>query len=145
VAGYSLAIPHHFPMIPGMSGRLLILFLAPAIALCLPSCGLIKVPFKVAGAVVEGTAKVSKKAYDASADALTKSDEEIAREAKEEAAKEAKQQQGNKILPPVESRRAEAPADAPGLIAPPPDYLPPLPGTEQPLPDDSSVPYEGQP
>lgn len=61
-------------------------------ALPLASCGLIKLPFKVAGAVVEGGAYVGKKAYDASADALTKSDEEKAAAAEKKAAKQAKKE-----------------------------------------------------
>lgn len=65
---------------------------AALFALPLASCGLIKLPFKVAGAVVEGGAYVGKKAYDASADALTKSDEEKAAAAEKKAAKQAKKE-----------------------------------------------------
>lgn len=64
--------------------------LAALASLSLASCGLIKLPFKVAGAVVEGGAYVGKKAFDASADALTKSDEEKAAAAEKKARKQAK-------------------------------------------------------
>ena len=110
----------------------------------LSSCGLVKAPFKVAGAVVEGTAKVGKKAYDKSANAFKKSDEEKAEEAKEKEEKEAKEK--------AEQQKKDA-ANAPANPVPPAvspetmpsdDYLPPLPGTDQPLPDDSAVPYQGQ-
>lgn len=111
----------------------------------LSSCGLVRAPFKVAGAVVEGTAKVGKKAYDKSANAFKKSDEEKAEEAKEEAEKEAKEKAGEKkaqakILP---QDPAQQPAPPPEPL-PSDDYLPPLPGTDQPLPDDAPVPYQGQ-
>lgn len=109
----------------------------------LPSCGLVKAPFKVAGAVVEGTAKVGKKAYDKSADVFTKSDEEKAEDAKEEAEKEAKEKAEQK------KKEAKLPPQNPALqptseALPSDDYLPPLPGTDQPLPDDAAVPYQAQ-
>jgi hypothetical protein len=112
----------------------------------LPSCGLVKAPFRVAGAVVEGTAKVGKKAYDKSASAFTKSEEEKAQEAKEKAEKEAKEEAEQKkkdaATLPVEG---VAPVSGPAPEAlPSDDYLPPLPGTEQALPDDAPVPYQGQ-
>lgn len=112
----------------------------------LTSCGLVKAPFKVAGAVVEGTAKVGKKAYDRSADAFTKSDEEKAEEAKEEAEKEAKRELEEKKKEADAAKREGAvtpPGTTQGQI-PDDDYLPPLPETGQPLPDDAPVPYQGQ-
>ena len=111
----------------------------------LTSCGLVKAPFKVAGAVVEGTAKVGKKAYDKSADAFTKSDEEKAEEAKEEAEKEAKRESEEKKKE-AEAAKKEAvpPPDATQGQIPDDDYLPPLPETGQSLPDDAPVPYQGQ-
>lgn len=109
----------------------------------LTSCGLVKAPFKVAGAVVEGTAKVGKKAYDKSADAFTKSDEEKAEEAKEEAEKEAKRESEEKKKEAEAAKPVTPPGTTQGQI-PDDDYLPPLPETGQPLPDDAPVPYQGQ-
>jgi hypothetical protein len=90
--------------------------LAALATLPLASCGLIKLPFKVAGAVVEGGAYVGKKAYDASADALTKSDEEKAaaaeKKARKQAAKEAKDPAAKPDAKPAEPEMLpEAPAE----------------------------------
>lgn len=98
------------------------------LALPLASCGLIKLPFKVAGAVVEGTAHVGKKAYDASADALSKSDEEKAADAKRKAAKQAEKEGKDPAAEPAakpadpeilpEAPAEPAPAAEPELPAP---------------------------
>lgn len=131
-----------------MSERLFMPITAMALLVSLSSCGLVKLPFKVAGAVVEGTAKVGKKAYDKSADALTKSDEEKAKEAKEKEKKEAKekaeQQKKDAANPPANLPGNPVPPAVPQETTPSNDYLPPLPGTDQPLPDDAPVPYQGQ-
>ena len=91
-------------------------------ALPLASCGLIKLPFKVAGAVVEGGAYVGKKAYHASADALTKSDEEKAEAAEKKARKQAEKEAGKPTAkpaePPAETLPEPAPAAEPELPAP---------------------------
>jgi hypothetical protein len=88
----------------------------------LASCGLIKLPFKVAGAVVEGGAYVGKKAYHASADALTKSDEEKAEAAEKKARKQAEKEAGKPTAkpaePPAETLPEPAPAAEPELPAP---------------------------
>lgn len=101
---------------------------AGLLALPLASCGLIKLPFKVAGAVVEGGAYVGKKAYDASAAALTKSDEEKAEAAEKKAAKQAKEQARDPAAKPAakpaepeflpEAAAEPAPAAQPELPAP---------------------------
>lgn len=117
---------------------------AVMIAVAVPSCGLVRAPFKVAGAVVEGTARVGKKAYDKSAGAFKDSDEEKAAKAKEKEEKEAKEKAGEKGKDGAEPKPEDVPPGAPQEPAPPGDYLPPLPGTDQPLPDDSAVPYQGQ-
>jgi isoaspartyl peptidase/L-asparaginase-like protein (Ntn-hydrolase superfamily) len=115
-----------------------------ATALTFSSCGLIKVPFKVAGAVVEGTAHVGKKAYDASADAFGDSEEE-----KKEKAKKAKEEAEKKKAEDQETRKKEVEAHAAATQAseaappPPEDYLPDLPDPNQPLPEDP-VPYQAQ-
>ncbi|MCW1914586.1 hypothetical protein OJ996_13440 [Luteolibacter sp. GHJ8] len=130
-------------MLGSLAPRIILIVTLPL----LPSCGLVRAPFKVAGAVVEGTAKVGKKAYDKSANAFKKSDEEKPEEAKEEAEKEAKEKAGqtkarSKILP-QDPAQQPVPEPAPEPL-PSDDYLPPLPGTDQPLPDDAPVPYQGQ-
>lgn len=107
----------------------------------LPSCGLVKAPFRVAGAVVDGTAYVGKKAYDASAAPFKKTPEEKAQEEKEKAAKEAKEKKeadkkaaekaGGQSAPPV-------PADSQTQPAPPPP--PPLPEAEGQVPNNDYLP-----
>lgn len=89
------------------------------LAVPLASCGLIKLPFKVAGAVVEGGAYVGKKAYDASADALTKSDEEKAAAAEKKAAKQAKKEGKEQAAKPdAKPAEAEFLPEAPAEPAP---------------------------
>jgi hypothetical protein len=133
-------------MLRPMPGRpLLLAILATASTLPVSSCGLVKVPFKVAGAVVEGTAHVGKKAYDASADAFGDSEEE-----KKEKAKKKKEEAAKKQAEEKEARQKEVDAHAAATKAaadaatpPPDDYLPDLPDPNQPLPEDQ-VPYQGQ-
>jgi hypothetical protein len=55
------------------------LLLSCLLATGLPSCGLVKLPFRVAGAVVEGTADVSKAGYNASKKAFVMSEVEKAK------------------------------------------------------------------
>ncbi|WP_035612274.1 hypothetical protein [Haloferula sp. BvORR071] len=127
--------------------------------LSLPSCGLIKAPFKVAGAVVDGTAYVGKKAYDASSAPFKDTPEKKAakeKEKKEKEAKEAKEkaakegQGGTQPAPtPTPALPQANPSPAGNGLPPPPqdgqvpsnDYLPPLPA-DQPPPGNSSVPYQ---
>lgn len=115
------------------------LLIALTSAFALPSCGLIKLPFRVVGAVAKGTAKTGKKAYDASAKALSKSEKEKAAEKKEKELEKLQEQQ-------AEKKPAPAPIDiSPATDAAPAadDYLPPpLPGTDYPLPDDAPLPYQ---
>ena len=95
--------------------------------LILPSCGLIKLPFKVAGAVAEGGAYVGKKAYAASAAALGDSDEEKAAKAEKKARKKERKEAGEETgqAPKVPM---EPPASTSGEYAPlPEESLPPLP------------------
>ena len=127
-----------------MSERLFMHVTAAALIVSLSSCGLVKMPFKVAGAVVEGTAKVGKKAYDKSADAFTKSDEEKAEEAKEKEEKKAKEKAEQRKKDAAHLPANPLPPAAAQETMPSNDYLPPLPGTDQPLPDDAPVPYQRQ-
>ena len=120
-----------------------------ALFVLLPSCGLIKAPFQVAGAVVDGTAMVGKKAYKASTDPFKKTPEEKAAAAKEKEAKEAKEAKEKEakdaaanpgqlpVPPPVEPA---LPQQAPGQT-PSDDYLPPPPA-DPPAPDN--LPYQGR-
>jgi hypothetical protein len=99
--------------------------------LILPSCGLIKLPFKVAGAVAEGGAYVGKKAYAASAAALGDSDEEKAAKAEKKARKKERKEAGEETgQAPKEDPAGpiEPPASTSGEYAPlPEESLPPLP------------------
>ncbi len=103
-----------------------------AAVLGLSSCGLVKMPFRVAGAMVEGTARAGKKAVDSTSNAM-----ERRRQARE-AEKKAEEKK-------AENEKAENAAEQPTPVAPPPapgdDYLPPLPDLEPPLPDDAPLPY----
>jgi hypothetical protein len=103
----------------------------PLLCLLLSSCGLIKLPFKVAGAVVEGGAHVGKKAYDASAAVLADSDEEKAEKAEKKARNQERKETGEKV-PTSPSEELSAPAELPvatppDTIIPPDESLPPLP------------------
>lgn len=98
------------------------------LALPLASCGLIKLPFKVAGAVVEGTAHVGKKAYDASADAFSKSDEEKAAAAEKKAAKQA-EKEGKKDKRDKDDKDPAAKPDAKPAEA---EFLPEVPAEPAP-------------
>ncbi|QJE95849.1 DUF6726 family protein [Luteolibacter luteus] len=114
-------------------------------ALALSSCGLVKVPFKVAGAVVEGTAHVGKKAYDASADAFGDTEEEKKAKAKKKKEEAAKKQAEEKDARKKEvDAHATATKEAAEATTPPAeDFLPDLPDPNKPLPDDP-VPYQNQ-
>lgn len=121
------------------------LLLSSLFAAALPSCGLIKLPFRVAGAVVEGTADVGKAGYNASKKAFGKSDEEKAKEKKDKAEKAKREAEEEKAKRATEiNRHAEgtkqqqqpAPATSTG------DTLPPLPPDGEPLPSDAPLPYE---
>jgi len=96
--------------------------------LLLPSCGLIKLPFKVAGAVVEGGTYVGKQAYRASAAALADSDEEKADKAAKKARKKERKKAGE------QADQAPAP-EAAGPVGPP----------EPPAADSTPLPEESLP
>ena len=64
--------------------------LAAGIPLALGSCGLIKLPFRVAGAVVEGTAEAGKMMGSAAAKPFAKTPEEKAEAAKKKAEEDKK-------------------------------------------------------
>lgn len=127
-----------------MLHRVSLLLFSLGIALAIPSCGLIKAPFRVVGAVADGTAKVGKKAAVATADALTTSEEEKAAKEKKKQEKEAKEaaKNPNGKKAPADGKKAAEPGSKSEPESLPEDYLPPLPGTSEPLPDDSSLPYQ---
>lgn len=143
----SLAVRNGIASLPRMFTRSAI---GLTYALALSSCGLVKVPFKVAGAVVEGTAHVGKKAYDASADAFGDTEEEKkekAKKKKEEAAKkqaEERETRKNEVDAHAAATKEATDATTPSPTPPPADdFLPELPDPNQPLPEDQ-VPYQGQ-
>jgi len=128
-----------------------VLVLLPLV-LRLTSCGLVTLPFRVAGAVVEGTADVGKAGYNASKKAFGKSDEEKAKEKKEKAEKAKKAAEEDKAKRAAEiNRHSDAthqqqhlqdPQQPKGTSAG--DTLPPLPPDNTPLPPDAPLPYQGQ-
>ncbi len=118
----------------------------------LTSCGLIKLPFRVAGAVVEGTTDVGKAGYQASKKAFGKSDEEKAKEKKEKEEKLKREADEEKAKRAAEiNRHSEATKQQQQFQPPQPtpptssgDTLPPLPPDSTPLPNDAPLPYQGQ-
>jgi hypothetical protein len=115
----------------------------------LTSCGLVKVPFRVAGAVVEGGANVGKAGYQASKKAFSKSDEEKAKEKKEKEEKLKREADEEKAKRAAEiNRHSDATKQQQQSQQTPPtsagDTLPPLPPDNTPLPNDAPLPYQGQ-
>ena len=113
----------------------MIRFAAPAalfagsLALC--SCGLVKVPFRVAGAVAEGVYSTGKGAVDASSEAFEKRKarkdlEKAAEEKKAAKEKEKEKEQDPSVLPPPDSV--------------PPQQGPIIPVDNQPLPPIEPLP-----
>ncbi len=99
----------------------------------LPSCGLVSAPFKVAGAVVDGTAYVGKKA----AAPFKKTPEEKAQAEKEKAAKEAKEK---KEAAEKAAKQGGQP-QVPGTTVPQPQPAPPpLPESEGQVPANDFLP-----
>lgn len=98
----------------------------------LPSCGLVRLPFRVAGAVVEGTTDAGRSTYNASKKVFGKSEEEKAEEkkAKEEAnrrkAEENRAARNAEVLRHSQAvEQSHAPAeDSLSELPPPPDDLP---------------------
>lgn len=113
-----------------ISGHTLIL----TAGLLLPSCGLVKMPFRVAGAVVDGVYVTGKSAADATSDALerrkAKKEKEKAEEEKKATAEKAKQEQEQEpsVLPPPD---AVTPVQGPVI---PVDDQPLPPIIPEPLP-----------
>lgn len=125
-------------MLRRMPARLLLALLAAGLLPAFVSCKLVTAPVRVVGAVAKGTAKAGKKAAVATAEAFDKSDEEKAAEEEEKEKEDAKTKK-------TEEKAAPEPAPAaPGVETLPPEYLPELPGTGQPLPGDEPLPYQGQ-
>ena len=124
------------------------LLLSCLLATGLPSCGLVKLPFRVAGAAIEGTATVGKAGYNASKKAFTKSDEEKAKEKKEKAEKAKQEADEEKAKRAAESGRHSDATKQQQIQQDPAtsasDTLPPLPPENAPLPDNAPLPYQGQ-
>lgn len=109
----------------------------------LSSCGLVQLPFKVAGKVVEGTAEVGKMTYDSAAKPFKKTPEEKAEEKKKEAQEKARKDAEKKTKEQPSEMKDTAKPTEEEFVPVEPEFLP-LPGTDQPLPDDAPLPYEGQ-
>ncbi|WP_353566696.1 hypothetical protein [Haloferula sargassicola] len=100
------------------------LMISGVLAVLLPSCGLIRAPFKIAGGLVEGTAKATKAAVNAPGEALEKRKQRKAAEKKKQEAKDkAAARQGSTF-------------DAADPTAMPP----PEPTVEEPLPAQDELP-----
>ena len=131
-----------------MRHRLALLPMATGILFSLSSCGLVRLPFRVAGAVVEGTAEAGKMMGNAAAKPFAKTPEEKAAAAKAKAEEDEKKRKEKEAGLKAETdqhsaatRKANesAPAGIPAgpdevpaddyLPLPPedPDNLPPLP------------------
>ena len=98
----------------------------------LAGCGLVKAPFRVAGAVVDSAYIGGKKVAKSTSDALEKRKQRKQKEEEEAAKKEAKEGQKPK------------PAE-PGGLLPPPDSLPPNQGPIIPVDDQPIPPVEPLP
>jgi hypothetical protein len=129
-----------------MNRRLLLCCL---LATGLPSCGLIKLPFRVVGAAAD----VGKAGYKASKKALSKSPEEKAKEKKEKEEKakkeadEEKAKRAGEINQHSSATQQQQQRLDPKQQTPPTstgDTLPPLPPDSPPLPNDAPLPYQGQ-
>lgn len=109
--------------------RWLILALISCGCGALPSCGLVKMPFRVAGAVVDGVYVTGKGAVDASSSALEKRKARKEKEKAEAEKKEAKEKtEEPSVLPPPD---AVTPAGGPVI---PVDDQPLPPILPEPLP-----------
>jgi hypothetical protein len=102
-----------------------------ASSLLLSSCGLVKVPFRVAGVVAEGVYSTGKGAVDASTDAFEK------RRATKELEKAENEKKAAK-----ENEKASTPQEP--SILPPPDAIPPQEGPIFPV-DGQLPPVEPLP
>ncbi len=118
------------------------LFLLLPVTMLLPGCGLIKLPFKAVGAVVEGTAYVGKTTTKAFSD----TPEEKAAKAKEKAAKEKKKADEEKAKRKAEVNQHADAVEKSNNDVPPVEgeFLPPVQDPQGPLPDDAPLPYQGQ-
>ena len=117
--------------------------LAAAIPLALGSCGLIKLPFRVAGAVVEGTAEAGKMMGSAAAKPFAKTPEEKAEAAKKKAEEDKKKlEEKRSKLSEGTDRHAEgqkkAGAETPVESLPVPD-VPPVPEDYLDIPADPNA------
>lgn len=103
-------------------------------SLLLSSCGLVKVPFRVAGVVAEGVYSTGKGAVDASSDAFEKRRARKELEKAESEKKAAKEKEKEKAGKPQEPS-----------ILPPPDSIPPQQGPIIPIDDPQLPPIEPLP
>ncbi|RYD62941.1 MAG: hypothetical protein EOP83_13335 [Verrucomicrobiaceae bacterium] len=124
------------------------LLLSCLLATGLPSCGLVKLPFRVVGAAAD----VGKAGYKSTKKAFSKSPEEKAKEKKEKEEKAKKEAEEEKAKRAAETNQhSDATKQQQDLLKQPPasptqtgDTLPPLPPDNTPLPNDAPLPYQGQ-
>lgn len=100
----------------------------------LVSCGAVKLPFRVAGAVAQGTARAGKRAADSTSAAM-----ERRRKAKEAAEKQKEAEEQKKTAKEAPAADGATPESQ---TAPKEEFLPPLP--EPDLPEDLPLPYPGE-
>ncbi len=123
--------------------RPVLFLLAAGIPLALVSCGLLKLPFRVAGAVVEGTAEAGKMMGSAAAKPFAKTPEEKAEAAKKKAEEDKKKLEEKRTnLREGTNRHAEgqkkAGSETPVETLPVPD-VPPVPEDYLDIPADPNA------
>lgn len=126
-----------------MPPRPALFLLAAAIPLALGSCGLLKLPFRVAGAVVEGTAEAGKMMGSAAAKPFAKTPEEKAEAAKKKAEEDKKKLEEKRTnLREGTDRHAESQkktgTETPVETLPVPD-VPPVPEDYLDIPADPNA------
>lgn len=114
--------------------------LSAGIPLALSSCGLLRLPVRVAGAVVEGTANAGKTIGRSAAKPFARTPEEKAAAAKEKAEKDEEKRKVNEAKVRAETDRHSAATRQENPAAP--AEIPAAPVNE-PLPDNSlPLPYD---
>jgi hypothetical protein len=123
-----------------MRSRPALFLLSAGIPLALGSCGLLRLPVRVAGAVVEGTASAGKTIGRSAAKPFARTPEEKAAAAKEKAEKDDKKREENEAKVRAQTDRHSAATRQENPAAP--AEIPAAPVNE-PLPDDSlPLPYD---
>lgn len=123
--------------------RLVLSILASGIPLALGSCGLIKLPFRVAGAVVEGTASAGKVIGKSAAKPFAKTPEEKAEAAREKAEEDKKKLEEKRAKLREDTDRHAADVKKAGTETPvesqPVPEVPPVPEDYLDIPADPNA------